>query len=308
MAGVQIDPEFSASLPQLSADELNTLEASIAADGIREPLIVWRGLLLDGHNRYSIAKRCGLKFETREVDLPDRQAALLWIFDNQLGRRNLHPNHYAYYRGKRYEAEKKLPNDGGKGTPRSVPQNDGRLSTSEKLAEKDGVSKATVERDAAFARGVDIAESVLPGSRDKILNGESDLTKGQVATLSKLGSHEEPEKLKERLTEHFSGEPKAESDLSKQLKGFGKPQPCPWQPYYFLIRVVDAWKAAKQLNPQPTAEVLARFFQEDLLGSAAWTSGDFQQAVKHFSDILTDVKPLIPRNNDKRKERPSRTH
>jgi hypothetical protein len=92
-----IDPEFRAFIPPLTDDERAKLEASLVAAGrARDPLIVWRGggeggadVLLDGHNRYEICTRLGLPFEAEAIDLPDRAAAMAWMFEHQLARRNL---------------------------------------------------------------------------------------------------------------------------------------------------------------------------------------------------------------------------
>jgi len=65
------------------------LEASIVSEGCRDPLVVWRGILLDGYHRLEICERHGITFTTTEVALPDRRAALVWIARNQLARRNL---------------------------------------------------------------------------------------------------------------------------------------------------------------------------------------------------------------------------
>jgi predicted methyltransferase len=45
--------------------------------------------LVDGHNRYEICTRLDLPFEIEEMRFDDRNAAMLWIIDNQNGRRNL---------------------------------------------------------------------------------------------------------------------------------------------------------------------------------------------------------------------------
>jgi hypothetical protein len=45
--------------------------------------------LLDGHNRLDICQRLKLPYETVAVELASREHALLWIEENQLGRRNL---------------------------------------------------------------------------------------------------------------------------------------------------------------------------------------------------------------------------
>jgi ParB family chromosome partitioning protein len=86
---IQIDAEFKALIPPLALDELAQLEANILCDGCRDPLVVWDGILIDGHNRYEICVRHGLPFETVEMAFEDREAAELWIIQNQMGRRNL---------------------------------------------------------------------------------------------------------------------------------------------------------------------------------------------------------------------------
>src|ERR1019366_4683938 len=73
----------------LMAEERQQLENNLIAHGCRDALVVWRGLLLDGHNRLEICNRHGLPYDTAEVELPDRESAKLWIEENQSGRRNL---------------------------------------------------------------------------------------------------------------------------------------------------------------------------------------------------------------------------
>jgi len=46
-------------------------------------------ILVDGHNRYEICTRLGLPFDVVQVAFADREAAALWIEENQVGRRNL---------------------------------------------------------------------------------------------------------------------------------------------------------------------------------------------------------------------------
>lgn len=84
-----IDNEFRDLIPPLSDDEFKQLEENLLRDGIRDPLVVWNGILIDGHNRYKIAQKHGLEFATTELHFADRNEALHWIITNQLGRRNL---------------------------------------------------------------------------------------------------------------------------------------------------------------------------------------------------------------------------
>ena len=40
-------------------------------------------------NRHEICTRLGLPYQTNELDMPDRDSAMLWMLENQGGRRNL---------------------------------------------------------------------------------------------------------------------------------------------------------------------------------------------------------------------------
>lgn len=92
---IRIDKEFESLIPPLSADEFKQLEENCVKDGIRDPLVVWpqedgNEILIDGHNRWRIAaKHGGIPFERREMEFGNRDEAIVWICDNQLGRRNL---------------------------------------------------------------------------------------------------------------------------------------------------------------------------------------------------------------------------
>ena len=103
-----IDPEFASKIPPLREEEMKQLEENILADGVViNPLIVWNGVIVDGHNRYHILqKHPEIQFTTYEKKFPDRYAAISWICKNQLGRRNLTPQQFKYLIGQQYDAEK----------------------------------------------------------------------------------------------------------------------------------------------------------------------------------------------------------
>jgi len=88
-AVLSIDAEFKTLIPPLSPEERTGLEASIVAEGCRDAIITWNGIIVDGHNRYEICQRHGIAFRTEPREFPDRDAAKLWIIDNQLSRRNI---------------------------------------------------------------------------------------------------------------------------------------------------------------------------------------------------------------------------
>lgn len=167
---IRIDPEFAALCPPLSPEEYSGLEESLLSEGCRDALVVWRetGLLLDGHNRKRICDEYGISYRTVELSLPDRDAALRWIIDNQLHRRNLSPDAASLLRGFRYNLEKKA--NGVRG-PEKLDQND-PASTAERLATEFGVSAPTIKRDAAFASAVETLKPHMPDITERVMAGD----------------------------------------------------------------------------------------------------------------------------------------
>ena len=147
--GLIVDEEFKSLIPPLSDDERRQLEKNILQDGIRDPLVVWQGhgIIVDGHNRHSIATKHGLPFKTREIAFVDRDAVKLWIVQNQFGRRNVN----RYSRGElalklestfaaQAKANQQLSEGRGKKGLAILPN----LNTRDLLAKIAGVSSRTI--------------------------------------------------------------------------------------------------------------------------------------------------------------------
>ena len=84
-----INNEFKDLIPPLEKDEFDRLEKSIKEEGCREPLTLWNGTIIDGHNRYNVCSKNNIKFNTVEKKFKDKDAVVLWMINNQLGRRNI---------------------------------------------------------------------------------------------------------------------------------------------------------------------------------------------------------------------------
>ena len=90
MSKLQIDQEFMRLIPPLTEEEYRQLEANILAKGKCEnAIMLWDGLIVDGHNRFYICVEHGIEFEMEDIQFASREEAKLWILENQLGRRNL---------------------------------------------------------------------------------------------------------------------------------------------------------------------------------------------------------------------------
>lgn len=194
---MNLDKDFRALMPKLTASEYSKLEQSIINEGCRDALIVWNDILIDGYNRYEICQKHSIDFKTISILFADRNVVTNWIIDNQLGRRNLTVEQKNYLIGKKYKEAKKEHG----GDRKSSYQND-NLKTHQKIAEEYKISEQTVIRAEKFADAVDvIAENVGSDVRDEILSRELDVTAKDVQILAK----QEPEIQKEVVEKVRSG-------------------------------------------------------------------------------------------------------
>jgi hypothetical protein len=60
-------------------DEYKLLEQSILDEGVRDKIVTWQGYIIDGHNRYKIAKKHGLTFETIEKEFDTIEDVKDWM-------------------------------------------------------------------------------------------------------------------------------------------------------------------------------------------------------------------------------------
>lgn len=195
-----VDPEFEEEIPRLSEEEFQLLEQLILEEGrIKDPIVTWNGIIVDGHNRYRIMLKhpeIQIPFDIYEKEFPDRFAAIAWICRNQLGRRNLTPEDRKYLIGKQYEAEKLTVGGqiGNQNRAIRSTQNGNfeNLKTCERIAQENNVGKNTVVRAEQFAKGVDAAEEAVPGARKEILSGRVKATDKAIASIAKADPEERP--------------------------------------------------------------------------------------------------------------------
>ena len=189
MINLKIDPEFQNQIPPLTDDEYKQLEENILKEGkLLSPLIVWNNTLVDGHNRYAILqKHPEICFSTMPLRFESREEVLAWICKNQLGRRNLTPEQKLFLIGKQYEAEKsshgearkESHDENGRFHRSSQTDNSGEaMKTCERIAEENGVSKATVLRASKYMKGVEIAECVCRSAKARTKHSDSVLRSG----------------------------------------------------------------------------------------------------------------------------------
>ena len=76
-------------MPPLQEMELKLLTESLMIEGCRDPLTVWNGTIIDGHNRYRICREYNIPFSYVEMEFENQGAAIAWMIKNQIAHRNL---------------------------------------------------------------------------------------------------------------------------------------------------------------------------------------------------------------------------
>ena len=187
-----IDPEFRDLIPPLTDEERNMLEASILKEGCETPLTIWKGIIVDGHNRYEICHQHGIPFSVSEKEFHSRDDALMWIITNQLGRRNL----TSFQRGElvlkfepllRAQARERQATSSGGDEPQLVKNsaqagNVGR--TREKLGQMAGVSHDTIKKVKKLSEAAD------DETKQKLRRNEMSINKAYTDVMHREHAHE----------------------------------------------------------------------------------------------------------------------
>lgn len=200
MRTLKIDAEFQKLCPPLSESERAALKESIESEGCRDAIVVWDGTIVDGHNRYDICRELGKPFETKSIELADRQAAEQWIISNQLARRNLTPLQSSYLRGLVYAATKQpAKRDGDSG--QFLKHGD----TCSKLGKRFGVSRLSIFNDYEVAKSID---KLTAGARMFVLSPDNVCRKQHVMDLACLSAKNQEviiAKISDGKLDHLSG-------------------------------------------------------------------------------------------------------
>ena len=223
-----INPSFKSLIRPLSQQEYLQLEANIMADGCREPIVIWNGVIIDGHNRYEICSRHNLPFLCEEKEFSCKEEAIAWICANQLGRRNLTDETKKYLIGLQYD-NKKIANNKknleGKNQYAGVSESfvkscSFRNRTAQAIAEENNISHSTVEKYAIYSRAIKEIEKKSPELSSKILSGDYKVSHKNTLELANFPK-ETIQRIERRLNNSessFSRYKNTRSEIQKSIR------------------------------------------------------------------------------------------
>ena len=189
---IEIDEEFQKLIPPLADDEFRQLEENCVKEGIRDPLVVWeqedKDILVDGHNRWKIsANHGGIQFQIVKKHFDSREDAIVWICNNQLGRRNLNKLDAQALverseEAERAKAKKRQATSTGGNKPQLVVNSSqaGKGKTRDKMGKLIGVSGQTYDRLKK------INHEATPQVKEAVRKGELSINQAYNSTFPKV--------------------------------------------------------------------------------------------------------------------------
>lgn len=203
---LKILAEFKNLIRPLKKKEYLQLEANILSDGCRDPIVIWKRYIIDGHNRYEICMRHGIPFEILEMEFACKEAVLAWICANQLGRRNITEETRKFLIGMQYETEKiAVTKRNAAGLNQyNFPEGESSISdddddeqeffrpipsghlTAQKIAVENHISQGTVQKYAMYTRALEEIGKVCPTIVPKILAGMYKISHKNLLELSRM--------------------------------------------------------------------------------------------------------------------------
>lgn len=279
-AALNIDDDFRSLIPPLTDDEYSRLERSIIAEGVRDPIITWNGTIVDGHNRYRICQEHGIAFKTAEIVFGSKDAAKIWIIENQFARRNL--NSYqksvlALQLEPLYAAEAERRMLAGKSNPT---QKSAQGETRDKVAAIAGVSHDTIRKVKAIEAEAAKGNEAAIEARQKLMDGGSSSIHGAYVAVTgdrKPRTHEETSTTDGRRICAMCGEPIDEGDANPSRPTIHKRCEKEYQ---------RDWERARRRSPDMTLESnVAVFTPLTLLAELSQSADEFGRSVRQSLEI-----------------------
>lgn len=193
------DEEFMFLIQPSSLASFEKLQESLLDDGCTTPIIVWHGLIVDGHKRYDICRRWNIPFSIRQAKVSMRSEVYYYICSEQLKRDDLTKEMRKYLIGRAYQAEIE------KNTDTYIRSNEQKDSQSHPFVPPKAYNKQEISRAVGYTFHIapgtvlkyDTYAKIINGLREKdpslvgkILSGKIRISHENIVELNRLPAHE----------------------------------------------------------------------------------------------------------------------
>lgn len=187
------DPELARLSLPLSEEKLQKLELSLMREGCREPIVVWEGIILDGHKRYEICSYEEIEYPIEVKQFSSRDEAILWLCRKRIPEIDKDSWPYRYLTGKALVCTRNLIHAHQwensllfEGITFASENKVGRIAAI--VAQMVGVNRNTVDRYGRFAKDMDKIADKDAGLFSAILAGKIEITYARTTEWADMDS------------------------------------------------------------------------------------------------------------------------
>lgn len=183
-----IMPEFENLTVPMSGQQADELAASLIRQGCREPIAVWRGVILDGHKRYRICMMEQICYEVYEVECNSEEEAIVWVCRRRTAELSRGSQAFRYLMGRWYLAEVIL----SRTVKQPKVQTGGSYyerrgnRTSVRMSKEVGLHHSTLEKYGSYAMAMDALGREEPELLRAVMAGDIFLSMDNALELSRM--------------------------------------------------------------------------------------------------------------------------
>lgn len=184
------DPELMRLSIPYTQEEMTKLESNLIENGCLEPIVIWNGVILDGHKRYKICLDENIDYEIKEMEFNDSIEAAIWICSKRIDQYSKKSAPYLYLIGKWYdyqklynsENKKKKGYRSGTDLDPSIRKGNRRI-TSLAMGLELGMNHSTVEKYNKVAESIERLDTIEPMLYKAILSGEVEFSQSELIRM-----------------------------------------------------------------------------------------------------------------------------
>ena len=184
------DPELIRLSIPFSQDEMSKLESNLIENGCLEPIVIWNGVILDGHKRYKICIDENIDYEIKDMEFQNNIEAAIWICSKRVKQYSKRSAPYLYLIGKWYDYQKLYNFENRKkigyqssNELKSNVQKGNRRVTSLAMGVELGLNHSTVEKYNKVAESIERLDSIEPALYKAILSGEVEFSQSELIRM-----------------------------------------------------------------------------------------------------------------------------
>ena len=187
------DPEVMRLSIPFSHEKMVKLESSLIENGCMEPIVIWNGLILDGHKRYKICVEENIDFEIEEMEFENVDEAAIWVCSHRIVQYDRKSTTYQYLIGKWYAIQKKVnfekrKKSGNISFSKKYTKNPDETychygHTSISMGTELGINRSTVEKYRRLSESMDRIDMIEPMLFKAILSGEVEFRQSEIIRM-----------------------------------------------------------------------------------------------------------------------------